>query len=464
MADLTTAVGELLKKKNTEENLHIYVEGLSSLYKRMAELRLAMNYYTFAEIYSDFDFAKKTAVDPYINEIQQIINDVILLDTLSLDAVERIDALRNRIIAKMEILTAYTDIFQIYEYVLNRVEYRFSESEFGDEYYNDRFEKDIYRYITGDKDNTVINMKLSQIVGQVPMRLSKNKFYDMLKDSFSIYKGSEKQSVNDFAYMIRTAGTLYKPQDFEGEFPELKKCHNNLKGIEISEITEEQYKNFKKELDRASALIEEYSDFYVMLTEVINDVYSVELNFFALTDAIETDKLKSIISDAYYIIEGHDIEREPVSSKFVEFEGLQEKIMTRLFNPESALDEIIDINSDCIKGTDYEEALRRLVITSKLQSASTFASLNDNTDKDEADDAFIEDTVNGLVEEFASLFEGMDRYSRRAVMAIVIANLPVFFNNMDEFKKYVHVALSQCTDSAERQACMTIINSMFING
>lgn len=62
-----------------------------------------------------------------------------------------------------------------------------------------------------------------------------------------------------------------------------------------------------------------------MLTEVINDVYSVELNFFALTDAIETDKLKSIISDAYYIIEGHDIEREPVSSKFVEFEGLQEK-------------------------------------------------------------------------------------------------------------------------------------------
>ena len=58
MADLTTAVGELLKKKNTEENLHIYVEGLSSLYKRMAELRLAMNYYTFAEIYSDFDFAK----------------------------------------------------------------------------------------------------------------------------------------------------------------------------------------------------------------------------------------------------------------------------------------------------------------------------------------------------------------------------------------------------------------------
>lgn len=120
---------------------------------------------------------------------------MILLDTLSPDAVDRIDALRNRIIAKMEILTAYTDIFQIYEYVLNRVEYRFSESEFGDEYYNDRFEKDIYRYITGDKDNTVINMKLSQIVGQVPMRLSKNKFYDMLRIHFLYIRAAKSRAL-----------------------------------------------------------------------------------------------------------------------------------------------------------------------------------------------------------------------------------------------------------------------------
>lgn len=69
--------------------------------------------------------------------------------------------------------------------------------------------------------------------------------------------------------MIRTSGTLYKPQNFEEEFPELKKCHNNLKGIEISEITEEQYKNFKKELDRASALIEEYSDFMLCLQRLL---------------------------------------------------------------------------------------------------------------------------------------------------------------------------------------------------
>lgn len=78
---------------------------------------------------------------------------------------------------------------------MNRVEYRFSESEFGDEYYNDRFEKDIYRYITGDKDNTVINMKLSQIVGQVPMRLSKNKFYDMLRIHFLYIRAAKSRAL-----------------------------------------------------------------------------------------------------------------------------------------------------------------------------------------------------------------------------------------------------------------------------
>lgn len=83
---------------------------------------------------------KKTAVDPYINEIQQIINDVILLDTLSPDAVDRIDALRNRIIAKWRYLR-HIRIFSRYMSMFEQSGIQISESEFGDEYYNDRFEK-----------------------------------------------------------------------------------------------------------------------------------------------------------------------------------------------------------------------------------------------------------------------------------------------------------------------------------
>ena len=115
-----------------------------------------------------------------------------------------------------------------------------------------------------------------------------------------------------------------------------------------------------------------------MITEVLNDVYSIALNFSALTDMNETDKLKDIISDSYDLIEGNDIDSEQISERFVLFEGLQEKLSSRIFSPESAMDEIININNQKIKELDYERTLENLVITSKLQSASTFARLTED--------------------------------------------------------------------------------------
>ena len=42
---------------------------------------------------------------------------------------DKISSLRNRLIAIMESITDYVDKFKIYEYVLNRVEYRFKDDE-----------------------------------------------------------------------------------------------------------------------------------------------------------------------------------------------------------------------------------------------------------------------------------------------------------------------------------------------
>lgn len=459
MSDLVTAVNDLIKSKRVEENLHVYTEGLSSLYKRMAELRMAMNYFTFAEVYTEMDKVTKNVIDTSVDKIQKLVDEIVILKNFKEDAVNEIEAFRNELIRKMEILTSYTDRFQIVEYILNRVEYRFSDSGFGEAYYNDKFEKDIYRYITSDKDNSVINMKLSQVIAQVPMRLSKNKFYDMLKDSFSLYKGNEKQGVDDFLYMIRTAGTLFEPEGFDTEFPTLNKYFKSLNNIDVENITKEKYEEYRAELDKASAMIEEYADFFVMITEVLNDVYSIALNFNAMTDINESDKLNDIISDSYSLIEGHELDAEKIAESFVLFEGLQERLSAKIFNPESAMDEIISINESVIKGSEYEAALKKLSVTARLQSASTFAKLQDDDDKKElADEAYINNVVDELVVEFSKLFENTDRYKKRAVMALVISNLPAFFNNLEEFKQYVHIALSQCTDVAEKQACMALIN------
>lgn len=458
MSELTTAVNELLKGRHAEENLHIYAEGLSALYKRFAGLRLAMNYYTFSEMYSEMNRETVKLFDAKISLLQKLVNGIMYENNMEVTE-EDIVGLRKDLISMMEILTAYVDRLQICEYILNRTEYKFKPSGYDNEYYNNEFENDICRYVLSDRDNTVINMKITQIVGQIPMRLSKNKFYDMIKDAFSLYRGSEKQTTDDFAYMIRTAGGMYTPDGFETALPELNSVYNALINMETENITESTYEENRTLFDKASALVDEYSNFCMMMTDIVNDVYTLYLNNEALTEVNENEKIKSIIGDAYDIIEGYDVKTDDIDEKFAELEGVQEKLSNMLLNPESAMNEIYEVNAGIISEKGYEKKLNKLMITSRLQSGSTFATLEIPDElKEPADEEYINGITDRLITEFSRCFEDMDRIRRRAVMSMVISVLPSFFNNMDEFKKYVHVALSQCTDTAERHACMSLIN------
>ena len=107
-----------------------------------------------------------------IIEISSIDSAVASEDVLT----DKISSLRNRLIAIMESITDYVDKFKIYEYVLNRVEYRFKDDELDEEYYNTYMTNDIMHYILSDKDNVSINGRISEMVGQLPIRMSKARF------------------------------------------------------------------------------------------------------------------------------------------------------------------------------------------------------------------------------------------------------------------------------------------------
>lgn len=110
----------------------------------------------------------------------------------------------------MKVLTSYTDAFEMYEYILNRKEYSYQEnmtddlqaeldgidvSEFADE---------IFRFVFADSDKVAINSKLQSLIGQLPIRMTKNRFYDILGDTLDIYNGVEKESLDQFIDMVES--------------------------------------------------------------------------------------------------------------------------------------------------------------------------------------------------------------------------------------------------------------------
>lgn len=461
MAELNKAVNELLKGKNTEANLNVYSQGLFSLYRRMAMLRFSMNYFTLGEVLSELEIVNKKEISDAVDVLQELVEAFMVKNVSDKTLKDKAWEFRKQLIGYMETLTAYVDRFRIYEYMLNRVEYRFCQAEFNTDYYSDKFEEDIARYVLSDRDNSVINMKMSMVIGEVPMRLSQNKFFNIIENAFSLYKGSEQNSVKDFAYMIETAGTIYFPGYMHESFKIFKDAEDTFNAVDFNEITETQYKKLRALFDDTSKILEEYSDIFIMMAEVLNDICTVILTTDALSDVIEEQSVRDIICETYNAIEERISINDKAEGFFEKLEGMQEKFQKEVYTADSTLEEIIDINKEAIKNCNMLNVFENLKIASKLQSASTFANINaDESGLVEADEAFVKNVYETVTDKFKTLFADCNRLKKRAVMAAVISNLPVFFNSFDEFREYVHIALTQCNDEAEKQACMSLIGLM----
>ena len=64
-----------------------------------------------------------------LNEtVGQAMSDT-LDDTQRKQLVDHILAMRTEVIDRMQVLTGYVDCFVVYEYILNRIQYRFDEKE-----------------------------------------------------------------------------------------------------------------------------------------------------------------------------------------------------------------------------------------------------------------------------------------------------------------------------------------------
>ena len=209
---------EIREGKNPEQNLPAFFGELAGVYCRYARLELALQYPAFYEAIKDGDIVLYDgdeelagAVNALIPELFQKEFDGERMEKALLLA----DTLRSRATRKMEVITAYTDRFLMREYILNRLEYRYKEIP---EYEgDDENAREILLRIFEDGDNAAINEKIRMMLAQLPIRMTKNKFFTFLEDSFDNYKGQDRETVESYLYMVRSAAGIYRPDGFEQE-------------------------------------------------------------------------------------------------------------------------------------------------------------------------------------------------------------------------------------------------------
>ncbi|MBE5962831.1 MAG: hypothetical protein E7256_15885 [Lachnospiraceae bacterium] len=454
-------INEINRGHNLEANLPIAMNELASTYQAYAGTQFVMHYFNVYESIADGDAAFDEESIAMLKEMNMIVKDTILspFDAVKREkAISKIAAFRSQIIRKMKVLTYYTDVFSLYEYVLNRLELNYADGV--QDIDSEEAASEVLNYIFADKDNVGINERIKEMLSQLPVRMTKNKFYDLLTDSLSIYEGAEKESVQDYLYMIRSSAGLYKPEGLETEFEELQGIKKEFEQTDYRDLEEDKFHALNARLREAIGIITKGTDSYYAIQEVINSLYAVILNMpYASEKSLkEMYALEDIIQAIVANIEEDNFENIPdeLVDLFMKTEGKLEQFSDNIVSGEAVLDAVKESFMKDVEALMLQPLFECLTLSSTLLSSSLFVEQRKKMEGN-ADKAYLLEVGNSLIAEFQEALESQSKYLNRAMIAATLKELPVFFMNSEEVTNYVRNAIAGCRDVAEKVASVNLM-------
>jgi len=475
LADVTKEAKKLMTAVRSEgeeavNNAEKYIGMLGTAFGNYAMLKNTLNIYTLLEMAEEYRMddgsVKSDEFIEGINCLKEIMNrSVFAGKAVAEQDVAELEALRDRITARMRILTAYTDAFEMYEYVLNRMEAAVKGWE-TERVNPEELSEAMFEYsFQNSKDTALVNARIKDFVSQLPIRMTKLRFFDIISSALNLYKNGEKESLRDFISAIKTSVLMELPEGFEEVYPELFESYTTLAEAEYKSLSEDEFDALMDLLGDATRSIEEKDTRFLMLQEVVNDSLNILLvDPFMNTEYLGKDyEIAKKIASGIMKAEEFYSATEEFDPLFIELEGKQEEAYEKLSVLDSNLDELTQISREW--SDKHPETAGKIAVlrkADKLTSTSLFVDLDKEIVivTDQADAAFVEEEKKKLLDDFSVLLKGMPVQVKRAVMAKVLSMMPVFFNSQDEIKEYFLYALETCGDQSELAACSSIIMKM----
>lgn len=471
---LRECVKKLHSNKEVGDLLPEYLKQSMILHDGYTRIKLMMEYYMFYEVVTE-------DINPYIAMAKEMItslNETVgqamsdtLDDTQRKQLVDHILAMRTEVIDRMQVLTGYVDCFVVYEYILNRIQYRFDEKEVLPE--DTAFAQEVMNFIFGSNDNVTINDNLRVVLGQLPMRMTRSHYFDLIKNCISVYKGSEIESLEGFLYMFRTSAMLYKHPAQEQYFTEFAGVLQELMEADYEHMDCTLYELYAEKVRVSASKLNDLSDLYMQIGQIINGVYTL-----VVTEPYCVDEEKmTVVDDVIRGINALFLEKEIdlwqredllteedrlnwLAEKLPAVEGQQEKLYQSVNVAEAALDELLEGRAEEIEAAGLSDAFIKLHHLSQLNSSSVFAPLESQESAGIVTAEIAEQETEKLLSELKELFQGRSRMFRRAIMAATVEKLPTFFKSAQEIADYMMNALNQCDDEAEKYASKQLILEM----
>ncbi len=463
MADSSTVIRNLQKKKYTRENIEHFSRYMMNSEKRMAMLQMALNYPMFYESISELeqDADSPACLKEAGGALKELIEVYVVNDCSQEEAAkgcEAAAALRSRLTDYMKTLSAYGDWFNLYEYVLNRREYNYRDSSHIAKLGDQELTQKIMEYLSAEADNQTAQLYTVQMLTQLPMRMTKKRFFQIVEDGLRVYIGSEKRSVMDLVEMLRQSAVGEEP-DSDKLFVNLSEAKESIAAALEQDLDAEKFEAVYACLEKAFLNLNSYMDCVMLEQEVVNDLYIVLLTrSVTCQDLIEKQNCIDIFEQVNQCFENPERPEigDSLDELFMQLEGIQEYLHDQLENYESVLEGLpLEIGQP-----DLDETLKQLRWCVKLHSTSIFVELEQQADTSKADEAYVMETAAKLCLMYQQQFARFPKMMVRGIMSAALGLLPLFVRTYSEVEEYVSTSLLNCTDAAEKAASTELLLSI----
>lgn len=450
--------GDIKAGRNLEQVLPELMNRMASAYGMLSYYNMNMELSVLLEAKEDGMIKPGRTVKELEEKLYDIMRKT-LLDAFSPDvydeAIKELAELREKIITKMDILTAYTDLFILYEYVINRLEAVFEKTEEPAAMDNDAVAKEILQWIFSEEEPALINEHIKEMLSCLPVRMTKGKFLELVENAFSIYAESDSRSIDMFDYMLRSASGLYAPKGMAKTYSKLDKVKKLFDSKSLSELGKEEYEERKTALAEGTEYIRNTTECLGNIQAVANALLAVLFTkqYFTLSaaraSALPQEMMQKLLSEG---TEDTDILFEGVETQM---ELLSEEVI----NLEAALTYVKENMEKQVGEMMLSTLYHRLLAVQRLVSGSTYASLTEPETVEK--EGYLKKTKEAFLADIAKELAEGSRIKNRAVMAGVLRELPVFFNNHTEVMNYVRNSLDGCRDEKEKKISVELLRSYY---
>lgn len=461
--------GRLKSGYEPENNFPLYFENTFALYGQYALIKLVLNYASLKfrkkdDPNADEEFDRicaeniSSSIDSLVSSIVDNSKDI---SAIPEDMMKEAKRLHDRLVNVQEYLLINSSKLSKCEYALNRIEYRFKPS--GQRSVRGIIDETMM-YLFEDKSDLVINDKLSFIIPQVPVRITKQRVLQRVNDVIKLYDEDTREAFDYYIYRVAGAcGINFIPsKGFDHDFSVdgiediySKDCEELL-ALNYSGMDKDDYEKTYADFKDLSERMVNANGICPVYEEIVNSLITVFICAKNNGQFTENELFTEIINILKELLEGN-YEEEALYERLGIFEGIQEEDGPECDYLSSQIDDIRAANEEYISKDENntQEFLKDIKLCSMLTSSSSFVDLEPSSNKDEKlSKEYQKEVTDILLERLNVLLGAQDRIIKRSYIAAILSQLPNEFRTAEQIRNYITNAFELCSDAAEREGSL----------